>query len=175
MEKILYSSRTHPKILAKAALIQLILVVLHVLVALYLPSDTGWQWFNSWGGLVLHLIIVGFEVWFFVVPVMKWWNDKFIVTSTRVRNEWGVLYKHSREIDLSRISSISEQRGILDRLFGAGTLNFYDAAAVAQPETSGPWNEKQADYGVRFRDVPRVKHVRQIIEQARYGLRDVID
>jgi hypothetical protein len=63
---------------------------------------------------------------------------------------------------------VSEERGIIDRFFGVGTLNFYDAAAGAQPETSGAWNEQTSSYGVRFRDVPRIRQVRKLIDEARY-------
>lgn len=171
MEKVLYTSRTHPKALARVILIQLILLAFHLLIINFWPDNVSWSWLDKWGEPVLHGLIIILEIWYVVVPFLRWRNDRFTVTTERVRNEWGILYKQSREIDLSRISSISEERGILDRIFGAGTLNFYDAAANAQPNTGGAWNDsKKSNYGIRFTDVPRVKEVRKLIEQARYGI-----
>lgn len=172
MEKTLYTSRTHPKMLLSALVIQILLLALHFAVWRIWPEDISWAWLDQWGSKIVHGIILALEVWFFVIPVIKWWNTKFTLTTERVRAEWGVLYKHSREISLDRISSISEERGIIDRLFGAGTLNFYDAAAGAQPQTSGAWNERENQYGVRFTDVPRVKQIRRLIEGARYAVED---
>lgn len=169
MERTLYTARTHAKILLGALVIQILLLAVHFVVLRYWPHDTGWAWLDQWGEVVIHSIVIALEIWFFVIPVMKWWNTKFTLTTERVRSEWGVLYKHSREIRLDRISSISEERGIIDRIFGAGTLNFYDAAAVAQPKTSGAWNNPKSEYGIRFRDVPRVKQVRRLIEEARFS------
>lgn len=172
MEKTLYQSRTHPKMLLGALIIQILLLALHSAVWAVWPDEIGWAWLSQWGAPIVHGIIVCLEIWFFVIPLIKWWNTKFTLTSERVRAEWGVFYKHSREIRLDRISSVSEERGIVDRFFGVGTLNFYDAAAGAQPETSGAWNEQTSSYGVRFRDVPRIRQVRKLIDEVRYPTPD---
>lgn len=170
-EEILFTTRIHPKILFKPLVIQIGLIFLHYLVFKYVSGDSGWGWFDRWGIITLHGIIVTLEVWYVVTPVLRWWNTIFTLTNVRVKAEWGVLYKQSREIDLDRISSISEERGILDRIFGCGSLNFYDAAADAQPRTSGVWNKPEGMSGVRFHDTPRVKLVRGLAEDAKASRR----
>ena len=139
---------------------------------MYWTGESGVESVDSLGPLIAHLIVLALEVWYVVVPVLRWWNTIYILTDRRVQSHWGILYKHSREIDLQRIASISEERGILDRIFGCGTLNFYDAAETAQPKKSGFWNKENSQRGVRFVDVPRIKEVRELVEKARYAARD---
>ena len=167
MEETLFVSRTHPKVLLKIIVIQIFLFALHAGLIWLWHRYESWSEYR-WVGYILHGVIIVVSLWYVVVPLLKWWNKKYTLTNKRVISEWGVLYKHSREIDLTRIASISEARGILDRLFGAGTLNFYDASAPAQPETSGAWNQAATDLGVKFNDIPKVKRVRQLIETAKY-------
>jgi len=159
--EILYKARTHPKILFKPLIIQLFLLALHFLAFIFIKTEI------TWVQPAVHGIILLLEVWYVVTPILQWWNNVFTITNDRVKNNWGVLYKHSREIRIDRIASISEERGILDRIFGCGTLNFYDAAAPAQPKTSGAWNKRDSNAGIQFKDVARIKHVREIIESTR--------
>lgn len=166
MEDEIFRSRTHPKYLFKYAVLQLVLLAVHWVVHTYWPEQITWKW----GPLSVHGFIFFLELIYIIVPVMRWWNNVFIVTTEKIRNEWGIVHKNSREITLTRIASISEERGLLDRIFGAGTLNFYDAAAVAQPD-SAAWNRKNNSYGIQFTDIPRVKHVRELIEKARRAAR----
>lgn len=170
-EEILWTGRTHAKVLAKPAVLQLILIALHVFLGIVLPTDTQWAWWNAWGPLSVHSIIVLIEIWYVVIPVLQWLNASFKVTNMRVVNAWGVLYKQSREIPLDRIVSVSVERGILDRIFGCGTLIFQDAAAGYQPVTSGSWNKnrgKGSDSGVRFSDIPHIFKIQEIIDEARF-------
>lgn len=168
-ENTLYTARVHPKVLFKPAVIQLLLLLAHIFFFKIMSTSTGWDFWNSWGNFIVHGLIVSLEIWYVVVPIMQWYSTFYTLTDRRVKANWGVLYKHSREIDLKRIASISEERGILDRIFGCGSLNFYDAAADSQPHTNGAWNKPANVAGVRFHDVPRVKEVREMVEEAKYS------
>lgn len=168
-ENVLYVARTHPKVLFRALLVQAALLALHIFLLNVWPASLGWDTADKWGAPITHAFILGLEIWYVFIPTLQWWNSSFILTNKRVKNDWGVLYKQSREIDLARIASISEERGVLDRMFGCGTLNFYDAAAGSQPHTSGPWNRNRSEGGVRFHDVPKVKEVRAMVEKAKYS------
>ncbi|TDP89560.1 PH (Pleckstrin Homology) domain-containing protein [Leucobacter luti] len=171
-ETVLWSGRTHWKILAGPALVQLVLIAVHVALAMFWPSSTGVTWVDAWGQLAVHSIVLMLEIWYVVVPVMRWTHSTFTVTSRRVTRRWGVLYKHSREIPVDRIVSVAVERGIIDRLFGCGTLVFHDAAAGMQPQTHGAWNKGnigEQTAGVRFHDVPHVFKVQKLVDQTRYG------
>ena len=171
-DTIHFSSRTHFKVLFVPALVQLGLIALHVIGGLFIPTATGWDWWDSWILLIFHSLLVLVAIWYAVIPLLRWLSSRFEVTDETVASYWGILYKHSREIPLKSIVSTSVERGILDRIFGCGTITFLDAAAAAQPKTSGAWNRpKQGQYGVNFRDVPRVLEVKQIVDSQRRLLR----
>lgn len=167
----LWSGRTHFKILFKPAVIQVALIVLHVLTAVYIPPQTSWPWWDSWGQLLPQSCLVLASLYFVVIPLLRWRNTTFELTNSKVTKSWGVLYRHSLEIPLDRITSISVERGILDRIFGCGTLNFQDAASSGQA-TQGSWNRSKANkelHGVRFYDVPKVLEIKALIDNTRYS------
>lgn len=152
-EETLFHGRTHPKVLFIPAVIQVLLLALHVAAMRYFP-DVGNDKFDAWSGPVIHSLIFAAETWYVIVPILWWRFSSFEVTDTRVRERWGVLYKNTRDIDLNRITQTNEERGIIDRIFGAGTIVIYDAANSS---------------ALRFKDVPRFNEVRQILDDARRG------
>lgn len=172
-EAEIWKGRTHFKMLFKPAVIQLLLISLHILAAIYIPSVTGWAWWNSWGQFSIQMTLVALSLWYVIVPLLRWKNATFELTDKRVIKNWGILYRHSLEIPLQQITSISVERGILDRMFKCGTLNFQDAASDPH-KTSGSWNKAAGNKdlrGVRFYDVPNVLAVKEFIDTARYGVR----
>lgn len=170
-EEVIWKGRTHFKILFKPAMIQVLLIALHVLVAVYIPRNTNWLWWDSWGQLLLQSVLAFLSFLYVVIPLLRWKNATFELTDKRVVKNWGVLYRHSLEIPLDRISSIAVERGILDRIFGCGTLNFQEASSVHH-DTQGSWNKSKGNkglQGVRFYDVPKVLELKERIDQTRYN------
>lgn len=170
-EQELWNGRTHFKCLFPPFMIQLLLIAIHILTAIFVPYDTGWVFWNSWGHLIIHGTLVLVSLWYVIAPLLRWRNATFEITNKRVIKHWGLLYRHSREIPLDRIASVSVERGIIDRIFRCGTIVFQDAAAGFQPETSGSWNKTRRTrntHGVRFHDVPQVKKVQEVVDQARF-------
>lgn len=170
-EKILYKSRTHSKYLFNIILIQVFLLVLHILLFKYWP-ETGNEGIDKWGPIVAHSIILILEIYYVVVPILKWYNNVFIVTNYRVKDEWGILYKNSKEIDLKNIGSIQVERGILDRIFGSGTLIFYGNSSVdfgnrGHNKNSSSSKNSVEHSGVKFKDVPKVNEVEAAINKLR--------
>lgn len=153
--------KRHGKALVPTVLVGFIILFIMGAIFKFWPADWPYQW-------IVQVIFALTFFSLFLVPLMRWFTETFTISETAVRNDWGILYRQSREIDLTRIASISEERGILDRIFACGTLNFYDAAAGAQPNTSGLWNKGNNTLaGVRFHDVPNVKAVRDLVEAAK--------
>ncbi|WP_051171992.1 PH domain-containing protein [Microbacterium indicum] len=170
-EVLLARVRTHPKMLFWPAVLQLALIAIHVVIALFWPRSTGVAWFDEWGQAGAHVVVAIVEIIYFVVPLSKWWCTVFTLTNLRVERRWGVIWKRSREIPLARITSVEVQQGLLDRIFGCGTIVFHDAAIVP-PADYGPLDEPTGDgpmVGVRFLDVPRVRSFRGLVDQARFG------
>lgn len=169
-EQVLLRLRTHPKVLVTPIVLQVALIAAHVAVSVYFPQDTGFSWIDEWGQTAVHGVIALIEMTYVVVPALRWWNAAFTVTNRRLIETWGVLYRHSREIPLDRIASVTTERGILDRIFGCGTLVFHDAAVVDPGARTGALSRRAGNggAGIRFHDVPRVAAVREQIDQVRF-------
>lgn len=171
-ETVLLRLRTHPKVLFQPALIQVALIAAHIALAHFWPASTGYQWADEWGQLAVHGIILLVELHFVAVPALRWWNAAFTVTNHRLIETWGILYRNSREIPLERVGSVTEERGILDRIFGAGTMVFHDTAMMGFDDTQKQGLQQRSSsgrVGVRFHDVPRFAQVRQQIDDIRYS------
>lgn len=154
-EETLFIGRTHAKILFKPALIQLVLIAAHIVIFKYWPDKTGIAQVDAYGELVIHGLILLAELWFVVWPFLQWRYSSFEVTDRRIRQRWGVLHKHSREINLDRITQVNEERQLIDRIFRCGTIVIHDAANAT---------------AIRFHDVPHFRHVRTTIDSARHDV-----
>lgn len=151
---VLYRGRTHPKILFRPLIAAVVLVTLHTLVVRHYPHDLGWEPLDHWGERVLHAVLAVLDLRYVIAPVARWQSSTFEITDRFIKMKWGVLYKNTREIHLDRIAQINEERGILDRMVGCGTIIVYDAA------TGGS--------AIHFNDVAHFKRVRRILDDARH-------
>lgn len=152
-DRVLYTGRTHIKILVPPCVIAVVLGALHVLLYRYYPNHIGWEPLDKWGELALHAILAILDVKYVLAPILRWHSAIFEVTDRLIKMRWGVLYKNSREIHLDRITQINEERGVLDRIVGCGTIVVYDAANAS---------------AIRFHDVSHFRRVRGLIDDARH-------
>jgi uncharacterized membrane protein YdbT with pleckstrin-like domain len=90
--------------------------------------------------VVAGLVILAYTVW----PFLKWFTTTYTVTDRRLTTHSGVLNRSGHDIPLARISDVSYQKGVLDRVFGCGTLVVSDASEKGQ---------------VALHDVPRVERL----------------
>jgi uncharacterized membrane protein YdbT with pleckstrin-like domain len=96
--------------------------------------------------------VIFLELFYFVVPILRWALDTFELTAERVSADQGIVYRKHQEISTKRISQVIIERGFLDLIFGSGTIKMYDAANTL---------------GLEFKDVPRVKQVKELIDSVR--------
>ncbi|MGC5168070.1 PH domain-containing protein [Luteimicrobium sp. DT211] len=59
---------------------------------------------------------------------VRWLTTRYVVTTKRVLVRSGVVTRIGRDIPLYRINDIASERGLLDRMFGCGTLVVSDAS-----------------------------------------------
>lgn len=164
--------RTHPKILVGPIVCELLLIGTHVLTSMYWSKLTGWGWegFDQYSALIVHGALFVFNLLFAIVPALRWWAGTFTLTSSSVSQQWGVIMKRSSELPLDRIISVDTERGLLDRIFGCGTLVFQDASSSASsPRGAVMTRPGGRGSGIRFHDVPHVLAVRRLIDRARDG------
>ena len=135
-ERVVVSTRTHPKALIVPALV-LVVVVAAVLVAASRSSSTV-------VGAVVGAIAAGVVVWWVVRPLIAWLTTTYTFTNRRFIKRSGLVAKEGRTIPLNRISGVDFEIGVVDRIFGCGTLVVSDAST---------------DGRVELHDIPRVEQV----------------
>ncbi len=127
-ETVVFSTRTHPK----KILIPVLIAVVVLAVAGFLSVHTsGYVLLGVW---VVAAILIA---WLTVGHVLAWLCDTYTVTDRRVLTRTGVITRKGHDIPLNRISDVSSEHGLIDRLLGCGTLIISDASTqgrVALPD-----------------------------------------
>jgi len=104
-------------------LLGLLLSAACVWIAVVTPDDeTGnrIQWVA-----VAVLVLVAIPA--VVVPYLRWRTTHYVVTSHRVMVRRGILTKTGKDITLSKITDVSFQQTLLDRMIGSGSLHIESA------------------------------------------------
>lgn len=127
-EHVVVSTRTHVKALVLPGLVVLAALVL----ALFLTGlvDDGVVRIGVW---VLFLAVL---VWFLVGPFLRWATTTYTFTNRRFIKRSGFISKEGRTIPLNRISGVDFEIGVIDRVFGCGTLVVSDASTDGSVELS---------------------------------------
>ena len=138
-EHVVVSTRTHPKVLILPLLIFLVLVALGAFL-----STVG----DGGAAHVMHIVVwilVALAVlWLTVRPVITWATTTYTFTNRRFLKRSGLVAKEGRTIPLNRISGVDFEMGVIDRIFGCGTLVVSDAST---------------DGRVELEDIPKVEQV----------------
>lgn len=127
-EQVVFTTRTHPK---KVLLPALIAVVVLAVAGFLSVHTTGYLLLAVW------IVAAALIVWLTVVPVAGWLADTYTVTDRRVLTRTGVITRRGHDIPLNRISDVSSEHDLLDRILGCGTLVISDASTqgrVALPD-----------------------------------------
>jgi uncharacterized membrane protein YdbT with pleckstrin-like domain len=127
-EHVVVSTRTHVKALVLPGLVVLAALVL----ALFLTGlvDDGAVRIGVW---VLFLAVL---VWFLAGPFLRWATTTYTFTNRRFIKRSGFISKEGRTIPLNRISGVDFEIGVIDRVFGCGTLVVSDASTDGSVELS---------------------------------------
>lgn len=142
-ERVVIHKHPHWKMLFFPFLVFLIVVGGGVYLAILL-SDQSW-YLVAW--IVLAALGVVLISWLFLAPLMRWRTTHFIVTTDRVMAREGVLNRTGLDIPLSRINSVQFKHGLVDRIFGCGTLLI----------------ESASDEPLAFDDIPKVEYVHTML------------
>lgn len=135
-EHVVVSTRTHVKALILPGLALLVALAL----ALFLTGLVD----SSAADLVVWVLLLAAVVWFLVGPFLRWLTTTYTFTNRRFIKRSGFIAKEGRTIPLNRISGVDFEIGVIDRVFGCGTLVVSDASTDGRVELS---------------DIPRVEEV----------------
>ncbi|HEY3611707.1 MAG TPA: PH domain-containing protein [Pseudonocardiaceae bacterium] len=129
----------------------LILPVLIFLVAVaggaFLAALAGKQQWHLIAWIAIAVVGIVLVVWLTIIPFIRWRTTHFIVTTHRVMAREGVLNRTGLDIPLSRINSVKFVHGLIDRIWGAGTLII----------------ESASDEPLEFDDIPQVEYVHSLL------------
>ena len=135
-ERVVVSTRTHVKALILPGLALLVALAIALFVAGLVDSSVA--------DLVVWLVFLVAVVWFLAGPLLRWLTTTYTFTTRRFIKRSGFIAKEGRTIPLNRISGVDFEIGVIDRIFGCGTLVVSDAST---------------DGSVELHDIPRVEQV----------------
>jgi uncharacterized membrane protein YdbT with pleckstrin-like domain len=142
-EHVVVSTRTHPKVLLLPLLVLLVILAIAVVLNGLGTSDAA-----EIMHLVVWVVAAVAILWFVVRPVITWATTTYTFTNRRFMKRSGLIAKEGRTIPLNRISGVDFEIGVIDRLFGCGTLVVTDASEHGH---------------VLLQDIPRVEQVQKTV------------
>ena len=145
-EHVVVSTRTHVKELFGPAAVLLLVVALGVTATALLPDQTAANVLE----ILVWVVVVATVVWFVLRPLVGWLTTTYTFTNRRFIARSGFIAKEGRTIPLNRISGVDFEIGIIDRIFGCGTLVVSDASDQGRVELT---------------DIPRVEKVQLLVSE----------
>jgi len=136
----------HWKILIRPVLIAVIVVAAALVAVVAIPSGSA----AVAGRLAVAVVaLLALMVWL-MVPVLRWRTTTYELTTRRLRMRDGIVTRRGRDIPLTRITDVSFEQGVLDRLLGAGRLVVESAGEHGQ---------------IVLTEIPRVQYVHTTLFQ----------
>ena len=149
-EEVVLHLRTHVKKIIPNIIAGVVLAVAAVLAAVYLPEN--WRLSST---IVIIVVAIIAEGYLLAWPWLNWFTSTYTISNRRIITRKGVLTKTGHDIPLSRISNVSYEKSLLDRMFGCGTL-------VLQTSAAEP---------LYLIDVPKVEQVHVLLLDMLFGKR----
>ena len=127
-ESVVFTTRTHPKAIILPVLIAVVIIALAITASVYV---------HGYALLAVWVVAALLALWFTGRPVLVWLAATYTLTDRRVLTRTGILTRKGHDIPLNRISDVSYEKGLFDRMLGCGTLVISDASTqgrVALPD-----------------------------------------
>jgi uncharacterized membrane protein YdbT with pleckstrin-like domain len=154
-EQVVVSTRTHVKVLIGALLVLLVTVFAATFLGALISKRVDDDTVASILGIVVGIVTVYVAVWHVLRPFIRWYTTTYTFTDRRFIQRSGLIAKEGRTIPLNRISGVDFEIGVVDRLFGCGTLVVSDASELGR---------------VALKDIPRVEEVQRIVAEELHQL-----
>lgn len=151
-EHVVVHTRTHAKAMLVPALLLIVIAFGTGLLYAMLPDQGSARVLVQavfWG--VAALLIL---VWV-AKPFVRWLTTTYTFTNRRFISRSGFVAKKGRTIPLNRISGVDFDIGVVDRVFGCGTLVVTDASESGS---------------VLLHDIPHVERVQLLVSEELHRL-----
>lgn len=151
-ERVVVTTRTHVKALLLPALLLLLIAAVTGFVLSFLPDAGRAEPLLQAvvGGIALLAVL-----WLVVRPFLVWLSTSYTFTDRRFITRSGLVSHRGRTIPLNRISGVDYDIGIVDRVFGCGTLVVSDASEAGR---------------VELHDIPQVERVQMQVSEELHRL-----
>ncbi|WP_347194622.1 PH domain-containing protein [Nocardioides sp.] len=146
-EKIVVSTRTHPKALILPILTLVVLLAAGVVFSVLVDNGTA--------RLVAWLLVLLLVLWRVLWPFLDWLTSSYTITDRRLITRNGILTRRGHDIPLGRISDVAYELDLIDRVLGCGTLVISDASTHGQ---------------VLVYDIPQVEATQRKLNELLHGL-----
>jgi uncharacterized membrane protein YdbT with pleckstrin-like domain len=151
-EHVILSTRTHVKALLMPAVVLIIVAGLAGYLSSLPDGDNAGVW-----RIVIWVLAALLIIAFTVAPFLRWLLTTYTFTSRRLITRTGVFTRRGHDIPLNRISDISYEKSLIDRMFGCGTLVVSDASELGR---------------VELRDIPHVEQAQLTVSDELYHRAD---
>ncbi len=154
-EHVVLSTRTHVKALIGPFLILLVVVFLSAFLGAKVKDSVDNDSARTVLGIVVGVVAAVVVVWWVIRPFVLWWTTTYTFTNRRFIERSGFIAKEGRTIPLNRISGVDFEMGVIDRVFGCGTLVVSDASEQGR---------------VPLHDIPRVEQAQKVVAEELHRL-----
>jgi len=134
----------HWKTLIRPILVAVIVVAAALVAEAVIPNGSA----AAAGRLAVGVVAVLVLMLSLFVPVLRWRTTTYQLTTKRLRTRFGIITRRGRDIPLTRVNDVSFEKGVLDRLLGAGRLVVESAGEHGQ---------------IVLRDIPHVEYVQSTL------------
>lgn len=149
-EYVVVSTRTHAKALIGPVLLLLLTAFVVAFIASRINDWVEGDTARTVAGAVVGALAAVVVLWWVVRPFVRWFTTSYTFTNRRFIHRTGFIAKEGRTIPLNRISGVDFEIGVVDRLFGCGTLVVSDASEQGR---------------VELYDVPRVEQTQMKVAE----------
>ncbi len=122
-EEIVIKTRQHWSVLARAFVLNFVLLILIILLAFFASVPLGPI------GMALALLAV-IPVLSFVREYLEWWNEEYLVTNMRVIQAEGIINKHVIDSSLEKVNDVVLTQSFFGRMFDYGDIEILTASEV---------------------------------------------
>jgi uncharacterized membrane protein YdbT with pleckstrin-like domain len=143
-ERVVVTTRTHVKVLIVPVLVLLVVAFATAYLGGRVTKDVSNDGLATTLGVVVGVVAAIVVVLWVIKPFVTWFFTSYTFTDRRFIQRTGFIAKEGRTIPLNRISGVDFEMGVIDRIFGCGTLVVSDAST---------------DGRVELDDIPKVEQV----------------
>jgi uncharacterized membrane protein YdbT with pleckstrin-like domain len=121
-ERVVFTTRQHWIVLAYHALINLgpagVLAAGAIFFSMFFPP------------LLLALVVLLIPVVRFLIHLIRWWNEQYIITNRRVIQASGIINKNVIDSSLEKVNDVVLTQSVWGRLLGYGDVEILTASEI---------------------------------------------